>query len=54
MDQKARRRLAAARIKNWEKIFSWFETRSAPALARCFPLSFAFYLGNPFPRLLAS
>jgi len=24
MDQKARRRLAVARIKNWEKIFSWF------------------------------
>jgi hypothetical protein len=24
MDQKARRRLVVARIKNWEKIFSWF------------------------------
>jgi hypothetical protein len=26
------------------------ETRSAPALARCCPRSFTFYLGNPFPR----
>src|SRR5206468_11070443 len=29
---------------------SAFETRSAPNLARCYPRSFAFYLGNPFPR----
>jgi hypothetical protein len=29
---------------------SAFETRSAPALARCYPRSFTFYLGNPFPR----
>src|SRR5436190_19184133 len=30
---------------------SAFETHSAPNLARCYPRSFAFYLGNPFPRL---
>ncbi len=29
---------------------SAFETRSAPNLARCYPRSFAFYLGNPFLR----
>ena len=29
---------------------SAFETHSAPNLARCYPRSFAFYLGNPFPR----
>jgi hypothetical protein len=28
-----------------------FETRAALAVARCYPLSFTFYLGNPFPRL---
>src|SRR6266700_879589 len=26
-----------------------FETRSAPALARCYPRNLTFYLGNPFP-----
>jgi Domain of unknown function (DUF4331) len=26
------------------------ETRSAPAFSRCYPRSFTFYLGNPFPR----
>ena len=31
-----------------------FETRSAPALTRCYPCSFTFYLGNPFPRFLRS
>ena len=31
-----------------------FETRSTPALARCYPRSFTFYLGNPFPRFLRS
>jgi hypothetical protein len=25
-----------------------FETRSLPALVRCYPRSFTFYLGNPF------
>src|SRR5438309_8482151 len=29
---------------------SAFETRSAPNLARCYPRSFTFYLGNPFRR----
>jgi hypothetical protein len=32
---------------NWG---SGFETRSASAFARCYPGSFTFYLGNPFPR----
>ena len=27
-------------------------TCSAPALARCYPRSFTFYLGDPFPRFL--
>src|SRR6266550_8345834 len=27
--------------------FSWIETRSAPALTRCCPGRFTFYLGNP-------
>ena len=26
------------------------ETRSLPALARCYPRSFTFYVGDPFPR----
>ena len=30
------------------------KTRSTPALARCYPRSFTFYLGNPFPRFLRS
>ena len=32
--------------------FVWIETRSAPALTRCYPRSFTFYLGNPFPRFV--
>ena len=28
------------------------ETRSAPALTRCYPHSFIFHLGNPFPRFV--
>src|SRR5436309_11000084 len=36
------------------KSLSSIETRSAPAFARCYPRSFAFYLGNPFPRFLLS
>ena len=31
---------------------SSIETRSAPAVTRCYPCSFTFYLGNPFPRFL--
>jgi hypothetical protein len=34
-------------IRKWGR---GFETCSAPALTRCYPRSFAFYLGNPFPR----
>src|SRR5215467_1543169 len=34
--------------------FSRVETRSTPAFARCYPRSFTFYLGNPFPRFLDS
>ena len=34
--------------------FPRLKTRSAPALARCYPRSFTFYLGNPFPRFLIS
>jgi hypothetical protein len=30
------------------------ETRSAPALTRCYPHSFTFYLGNPFPRFVVN
>ena len=33
-------------IRKWGR---GFETCSAPALTRCYPRSFAFYLGNPFP-----
>ena len=33
---------------------SSIETRSAPAVTRCYPCSFTFYLGNPFPRFLVS
>ena len=29
--------------------FVWIETRSAPALTHCYPRSFTFYVGNPFP-----
>src|SRR6266705_7134271 len=32
--------------------FALIETRSAPALTRCYPCSFTFYLGNPFPRFV--
>jgi hypothetical protein len=34
-------------VRKWGR---GFETCSAPALTRCYPRSFAFYLGNPFPR----
>jgi len=30
------------------------ETRSAPALARCYPRSFTFYVGNPFPPFVVN
>ena len=30
------------------------EIRSAPAVARCYPRDFTFYLGNPSPRFLRS
>ena len=43
--------LKASNLRN--PIFS-IETRSAPALTRCCPGSFTFYLGNPFPRFLFS
>src|SRR5437899_4548923 len=33
-------------------LFVLIETRSAPALTRCYPHSFTFYLGNPFPRFV--
>jgi hypothetical protein len=33
---------------------SCFETQSLPALLRCYPGSFTFYLRNPFPRFLGS
>src|SRR6266853_5926629 len=36
---------------NQEKMGEGVETRSAPAVARCYPRSLTFYLGNPFPRL---
>ena len=34
-----------------EFLLSWFETQSLPSFLRCYLRSFAFYLGNPFPRL---
>jgi hypothetical protein len=33
---------------------SRIETQSLPSLLRCYPRSFAFYLGNPFPRFPGS
>src|SRR5205814_5584700 len=30
------------------------ETRSAPGLTRCYPHSFTFCLGNPFPRFVVN
>jgi hypothetical protein len=30
------------------------ETRSAPALTRCYPRSFTFYVGNPFPPFVVN
>jgi hypothetical protein len=30
------------------------ETHSAPALTRCYPHSFTFYVGNPFPRFVVN
>jgi hypothetical protein len=32
--------------------FVLIETRSAPALTRCYPRSFTFYVGNPFPQFV--
>ena len=40
--------------KETSKCGRGFETRSTPALARCYPRSFTFYLGTPFPRFLRS
>jgi hypothetical protein len=37
-----------------QKPISWIETRSAPAFTHCYPRSFTFHLGNPFPRFLIS
>src|ERR1700756_4395335 len=34
--------------------FVLIETRSAPALTRCYPRSFTFYVGNPFPRFVVN
>ena len=36
------------------KPLSSIETQSLPTLLRCYPRSFTFYLGNPFPRLKLS
>ena len=30
------------------------ETPSAPALTRCYPRSFTFYVGNPFPSFVVN
>src|SRR6516162_4394776 len=35
-------------------LHSSIETRSAPGLARCYPRSFTFYLGDPISRFLGS
>ena len=32
---------------------SCFEAQSLPSLLRCYPRSFTFYLGNPFPLIPA-
>ena len=34
--------------------FVLIETRSAPALTRCYPRSFTFYVGNPFPPFVVN
>ena len=34
--------------------FVLIETRSAPALTRCYPRSFTFYVRNPFPRFVVN
>ncbi len=39
-------------IKEKRFLRSYFETQSLPSLLRCYPHSFTFYLGNPFPRFL--
>jgi len=36
------------------KSLSSIETQSLPSLLRCYPRSFTFYLGNPFPRFPSS
>src|SRR5262245_24576298 len=38
----------------FRKSLSSIETQSLPSLLRCYPRSFTFYLGNPFPRLKLS
>ena len=43
-----------ARAYNYSCSFVLIETRSAPALTRCYPRSFTFYLGNPFPRFVVN
>src|SRR6266403_2724922 len=35
-------------------LISWFETPSLPALRRRYPRGFTLYLGNPFPRIMAT
>jgi hypothetical protein len=36
------------------QLFVLIETRSAPALARYYPRSFTFYVGNPFPPFVVN
>ena len=43
-----------ARGYNYSCSFVMIETRSAPALARCYPRSFTFYVGNPFPPFVVN
>jgi len=59
MDRRSADRLSGSdRVKRptafESPIFSCFETQLQPSLLRCYPRSFTFYLGNPFPRFLSS
>src|SRR5439155_18052108 len=44
-------RFPIATCSNVADPISSIETQSLPSLLHCYPRSFTFYLGNPFPRL---
>jgi hypothetical protein len=53
-EQAVQRRMIGRGRRPRLQLFVLIETRSAPALARCYPRSFTFYIGNPFPSFVVN